>query len=130
MQLLFTIVLVLNLLVEGNAAVMLITGPGGLSAAGTGNQWSMHYGFAALAIASASLWLWRWRTDRRAVTPVLGLLLVFHSGLFVSLAVAGDQQAGMIIHAVLAALCLILFTQRARWCAAPADQPQSNVEPT
>lgn len=118
MQLLFVIVLVLNLLVEGFAAFSLIAGPGGLSAAGTGNQWSMHYGFAALAIASASLWIWPRRTDLSAVTAVLGMLLVFHTGLAVSLATAGDQQAGMVIHVVLAALCLVAFARRSSWCTA------------
>ncbi len=119
MQLLFVIVLILNLLVEGFAAFSLISGPEGISAAGMGNQWSMHYGFAVIAIASASLWVWPSRTDHRAVTAVLGVLLVFHSAVFVSLLTAGDQQAGMIIHAVLASLCLLLFTQRSRWCARP-----------
>jgi hypothetical protein len=76
----------------------------------------MHYGFAAAAIASASLWLWPVRTDRRAVTAVLGILMVFHAGIFVSLTTAGDQQAGMIIHAVLTALCVVLMTFRSRWC--------------
>ena len=85
MHILFTIFLVLNLLVEALAAVALITGPGGVSAAGTGNQWSMHYGFAVIAVASASLWIWPWRKDYRAVTAVLGMLLVFHSMLFISL---------------------------------------------
>jgi len=116
LQLLFVIILVLNLLVEGFAAFSLILGPGGLSAAGTGDQWSMHYGFAVLAIASASLWVWPRRTDLRAVTAVLGILLVFHTALFVSLATAGDQQIGMVIHAVLAALCLVAFARRSSWC--------------
>ena len=116
MKLLFVVVLALNLLVEGFAAFSLIAGPGGLSAAGTGEQWSMHYGFAVIAIASASLWIWPWRTDLRAVTAVLGILLVFHAALFISLATAGDQQVGMVIHAVLAALCLVAFTRRSSWC--------------
>jgi len=115
----FVIVLVLNLLVEALAALALITGPEGISAAGSGNQWSMHYGFAVLAIASASLWIWPARTNHRAVTAVLGILLVFHGALFVSLTTAGDQQAGMIIHMVLAVSCLVLFTQRSRWCDKP-----------
>ncbi|MEQ8484428.1 MAG: hypothetical protein RIB46_08685 [Pseudomonadales bacterium] len=114
MNVLFIILLVLNLLVEALAAATLIGGPGGLAAAGSGNQWSMHYGFAALAIASASLWVWPRRHDPAAVTPVLGLLMVFHSGLFVSLAVAGDQMGGMVIHAVLAAMAIGLFVSRAK----------------
>ena len=126
MQILFTIFLALNLLVEALAAVTLITGPGGVSAAGTGNQWSMHYGFAVIAVASASLWIWPWRRDYRAVTAVLGVLLVFHGMLFVSLTTAGDQPAGMIIHLVLATLCLLLFTQRSRWCEKPGGSQAEN----
>ncbi|MBX3705910.1 MAG: hypothetical protein KF911_04685 [Pseudomonadales bacterium] len=121
MKLLFIVVLVLNLLVEGLAAVSLILGPDGLSAAGSGEQWSMHYGFAVIAIASASLWVWPRRTDLGVVTAVLGILLVFHSALVVSLATAGDQQAGMVIHAVLAALCLVTFVRRSSWCLPVGD---------
>lgn len=116
MKTLFIILLVLNLLVEALAAATLIGGPGGVAAAGAGNQWSMHYGFAALAIASASLWVWPHRSDPRAVTAVLGVLMIFHSGVFVSLTLAGDQAAGMVIHAVLASLCILLFGTRRRWC--------------
>jgi hypothetical protein len=43
--------------------------------------------------------------------------MVFHSGLFVSLAVAGDQMGGMVIHAVLAAMAIGLFVSRTRWQA-------------
>lgn len=116
MKVLFMVVLVLNALLESVAAVSLIGGPAGLSAAGQGGQWSMHYGFAALAIASASLWVWPWRADLKAVTAVLGILLVFHTGLLVSLLVAGDQAGGAVAHAVVAFLCLVAFTQRKRWC--------------
>ena len=116
MKTLFAITLVLNLLVELMAAATLIAGPGGISAAGTGNQWSMHYGFAVLAIASISVWIWPYRNNYKAVTSVLGFLLTFHTGLCASLVVAGDQLAGSVIHAVLALLCLICFTQRIRFC--------------
>ena len=68
MKIFFTVVLALNLLVEGMAAFTLIGGPQGISAAGTGGQWSMHYGFAAIAIASAGLWLWPYRNNKAAVT--------------------------------------------------------------
>lgn len=118
MQKLFIALLVLNFLTEAMAAVMLITGPGGLSAAGSGEQWSMHYGFAALAIGSAALWVWPFRNNLNAVTAVLGVLMTFHTGLLVSLVVAGDQMAGVVIHAVLAVLCIVLFTQRRSWCYA------------
>lgn len=117
MKILFIILLVLNFLTEAMASSALIGGPEGISAAGQGGMWSMHYGFAALAIGSASLWIWPHRTNMKAVTAVLGVLMTFHSGLFVSLTAAGDQQAGMIIHAVLAVLCIFLFTQRSKWCS-------------
>lgn len=118
MKTVFTIFLVLHFLIETLAAVANIGGPEGLSAAGTGGQWSMHYGFAAFALATASLWVWPHRTNLAVVTAVLGVLLVFHVGLFISLTAAGDQAAGMVIHAVLAVLAIFLFTQRKKWCTA------------
>lgn len=117
MRVLFVVLLILHLLMETMAAVALIGGPQGISAAGQGAQWSMHYGFAALALASVSLWVWPRRDDLAAVTVALGLLLTFHAGLTVSLAVAGDQTFGMIGHAVLAVISLVLITQRTRVCA-------------
>ena len=117
MRVLFVVLLVLHLLMETMAAVALIGGPEGISAAGQGAQWSMHYGFAALAMASVSLWVWPRRDDLAAVTVALGLLLTFHFGLTLSLAVAGDQIGGMISHGVLAAISLVLITQRAKVCA-------------
>jgi len=121
MKTVFTTFLVLNFLTETLAAATLIGGPEGIAAAGSGGMWSMHYGFAALAMASASLWVWRVRTDLGAVTAVLGVLLTFHAGLLISLALAGDQMAGVIIHAVLATLCLFVFTQRAKCCASSVE---------
>jgi hypothetical protein len=118
MQKLFVTFLVLNFLTETMAATALIGGPDGIAAAGRGEMWSMHYGFAALAIASASLWVWPCRTDFKAVTAILGVLATFHAGLFASLTIAGDQLAGVVIHAVLAVLSIGLFTQRSKWCAA------------
>ncbi len=119
MRILFVVMLVINFLMETLAAATLIAGPGGIPAAGTGEQWSMHYGFAALAIASISLWIWPRRNDAGAVATVLGVLLVFHTGIAVSLATAGDQMGGMVMHTVVAAMCLALFFQRAR-VTAPA----------
>ena len=116
MKTLFAIFLVANLLTETMAALTLIAGPDGLAAAGTGGQWSMHYGFAALAIAAASLWVWPQRNVLVAVTPVLGILLTFHAGLLLSLTVAGDQQAGVMLHALLFVLSAALFATRKRWC--------------
>ncbi len=120
MKTVFSTFLVLNFLAEGMAAAMLIGGPEGVAAAGSGGMWSMHYGFAALAMASASLWVWRVRTDLAAVTAVLGVLLTFHIGILISLSLAGDQMAGVVIHAVLATLCLLAFTQRSKWCIGDA----------
>ncbi len=114
MKVLLIAALVANLLLETMAALSLIGGPGGLSAAGTGGQWSMHYGFAALAIASVSVWTWFQRSQAAALTVALGTLLVFHSGLAVSLAAAGDQQGGMVAHIVLAVLFAVLFAGRSK----------------
>jgi hypothetical protein len=116
MKILFIVVLVLSFLTEALASFSLISGPEGVSAPGLGNQWSMHYGFAALAIASISLWTWPYRTHLPVVTFALGVLFTFHTGLSISLNIAGDQQAGLIIHTVLSILCLILITQRSKWC--------------
>jgi len=116
MKILLSAVLILSFLAEALAAVTLITGPEGVTAPGLGNQWSMHYGFAALAIASISLWTWPYRTNMPVVTFALGVLLTFHTGLSISLNLAGDQQAGMIVHTVLSVLCLVLITQRSKWC--------------
>ena len=116
MKILLSAVLILSFLAEALAAVTLITGPEGVTAPGLGNQWSMHYGFAALAIASISLWTWPYRTNMPVVTFALDVLFTFHTGLSISLNLAGDQQAGMIVHTVLSVLCLVLITQRSKWC--------------
>lgn len=119
MKIAFTTFLVLNLLTELLAATSLIGGPMGIAAAGhtPGGGWAMHYGFAVIAIASALFWLWPYRSNLSAVTAVLGILLTFHICLFISLSIAGDQQAGMIIHAVLAVFSVVLFSQRKKWCS-------------
>ena len=126
MKILFNVVLILSFFFEALASVSLITGPEGFTAAGSGNQWSMHYGFAALAIASMSLWAWPYRTNLPVVTFALGVLFTFHTGLSISLNLAGDQQAGMIIHSVLSVLCLVLVTQRSKWCDV-ADEAAKNA---
>jgi len=116
MKILLSIFLFIHAATELLAAASLIAGPGGIVAAGAGEQWSMHYGFAAFAIATVSLWVWPYRSELRVVTPLLGLLLTFHFSIFVSLTLAGDQVAGMLIHAVLAVTAASLFVTRARWC--------------
>lgn len=113
----FSATLILSLLLETMAAFALISGPGGISAAGQGEQWSMHYGFAALSIASISVWTWPHRTNLSAVTLCLGVLLTFHAAIAISLAIAGDQMFGLISHTILTVACIVLFTQKSSWCS-------------
>ena len=101
MKYVFIALLIQNFLAEAMAATSLIGGPGGITAIGSGGQWSMHYGFAVIAIASAGLWIWPARRELSAVTVTLGILTVFHIGVLISLALAGDQAAGVVIHSVL-----------------------------
>ncbi len=111
-------VLILNLLAEGLAAFFLITAPENLFAEGQleGVLWARMYGFAALAVASAVFWVWPNRDNSKAVGTVLGVLLTFHFGLSIALAIAGDQILATIIHAIIAVLFLVLYTQRSKWC--------------
>ena len=111
MKILFNVAIILSALAELFAAGSLIGGPAGISAAGSGEMWSMHYGFAALAIASLSIWIWPHRDNLAAVTVALGVLVVFHVGVCASLAMAGDQAGGMILHGVLAAMFITLFAR-------------------
>ena len=112
MKILWNVVIILSGLTELMAAATLIGGPGGVSAAGSGNMWSMHYGFAALAIASLSVWIWPRRHEVEAIAVALGVLITFHTGLLISLTLAGDQPVGMILHGVLAVLSLTVFFNR------------------
>ncbi len=114
----FITLLVLNFLGEALASTSLILGPNGISQAGAGEMWSMHYGFAALSIASISIWAWFQRRSFEALTVALGTLLVFHAGLTISLYLAGDQQGGMILHSVLTLLSGIAFANRGKIAAA------------
>ncbi len=118
MRVFFIIVLVLNLLIESLAAASLILGPqGAFAEVRTGDgTWSMIYGFAAFAIATAIIWIWPNRNDNKAVGSVMGMLVTFHTALFIALAIAGTQNVGMIIHGVMAVFCLVLLTQRSKWC--------------
>ena len=116
MKYLFGVLLILNFLAEALAATSLIGGPDGIAAAGSGGQWSMHYGFAVLAVASAGLWVWPQRRNLGAVTAVLGILTVFHVGVLVSLILAGDQPAGVVIHGVLAPLSALCLLKRRAIC--------------
>jgi len=117
MKIFFISVLVLNLLLEGLAAAGLIAGPTGISniQPETG-MWAMNYGFGAIAIASAIVWVWPHRDNLQATGSVLGMLLTFHVALCISLSLAGTPVGGIVAHAVMAVLCLIAYTQRAKWC--------------
>jgi hypothetical protein len=119
MKIFFIGVLILNFVLEGLAGFGLIAGPQGLfsDTRPEGGMWAMNYGFAALAIASAGFWVYPYRENRQAVGAVLGLLLTFHTLMCLSLTIPGDQVSGVIAHGVMAVLCLILYTQRSRWCA-------------
>ena len=44
-----------------------------------------------------------------------GILLTFHAMVFVSLAMQGVQPQAMTIHGVMAALAILLYSQRARY---------------
>ena len=116
MKLLFSLLLVFNLLVEVLAAVATIGGSGEISSVVSAGHWSMHYGFAVLAIASLSIWVWPFRNELKPVTVALGLLMTFHIGVLCSLLIAGDQQIGVVLHSMLATLSVGLFSTRRRWC--------------
>ena len=118
MKTFFTGVLVLNLLIEGFAATTLIGAPEMMFAEGheAGAMWARLYGFAVLAIGTTVFWIWPNREDIRAVGSVLGVLLTFHTSVFVALATSAGQLGNSIIHGVMAALCIFLYTQRSKWC--------------
>jgi hypothetical protein len=118
MKNLFTGFLVINLLLEGLAGAALIGGTLELftiEQLETG-MWAMVYGFAALAIASAIFWVWSHRARSEAVGPVLGILLAFHALVAVAFALQGNQVPVVIVHAVMAALAIFLYSQRTTWC--------------
>lgn len=118
MKILFNVFLVANLLAETLAALTLIGGPLGLQAPEpvAGSRWAMNYGFAVIAIASAIFWLWSKRTSLTAVTPVLGMLMIFHISLAIALSMDPLQFVGFILHSVLATIAVVLFATRSNWC--------------
>ena len=118
MKKLFTTYLVLNLFLEGIAAVTLIGAAVGLFTIAQleSGTWSMNYGFAAIAIASAIFWVWPHRSKREAVGPVLGILLVFHAFVSVSFAVHGNQVPPVVVHGIMALLGIFLYARRSEWC--------------
>ena len=115
----FTGFLILNLLIETMAAVAMIGGAGGLIEAGEvmASIWTRNYGFAAFAIGSAVFWIWPYRENIQVVRAVMGILMTFHTGVAISLFMAGTQMGTSALHAVLAVLSIALYSQRARWCA-------------
>lgn len=127
MHIVLSIALILNALTEILAAASLIGGPEGISAAGAGQMWSMHYGFAALAIASISIWIWPQRYNRHAVTPALLTLIVFHIGLCCSLTLAGDQFGGSVIHGVFVVVFVLLFATRGSYVTDATDAAPSDL---
>jgi len=118
MKNLFTGYLVLNLLLEGLAAITLIGGTLGLITIANleSGLWSMNYGFAAIAIASTIFWVWPHRSRREAVGPILGVLITFHALVSISFAIQGDQVSPIAVHGVMAALAIFLYSQRSKWC--------------
>lgn len=119
MKNIFSSYLVLNFLLEGLAAITLIGGTLGffsIAQLETGS-WAMNYGFGAAAIASAVFWVWPYRDSSQAVGPVLGILFAFHAAVFTSFALQGIQMSAAVVHGVMAALGLFLYTQRSKWCA-------------
>ena len=119
MKKLFTTYLVLNLFLEGVAAVTLIGAALGLFAIGQleSGTWSMNYGFAAIAIASAIFWVWPHRSKREAVGPVLGILFLFHALVSISFAMQGNQVPPAVVHGIMGLLGIFLYVRRSEWCA-------------
>ncbi|MDH3619894.1 MAG: hypothetical protein OER91_03325 [Gammaproteobacteria bacterium] len=118
MKNLFTIYLVLNLVLEGIAAVTLLGAGTGLFTIDQfeGGMWSMNYGFAAIAIASAIFWVWPHRSKQDVVGPVLGILLVFHAALALSFMIQSTQTPSIIVHGCMALLGIFLYMRRSAWC--------------
>jgi hypothetical protein len=118
MQKVFTGYLLLNLALEGLAAITLIGGALGVFSIDNleAGMWPMHYGFAAIAIATAVFWVWPQRTKPDSVAPILGILLSFHALVSISFGIAGGQVPAMVVHGFMAALALYFYSQRARWC--------------
>ena len=119
MKNLFSVFLVTNLLVEGLAGIALIGVTLGLFSIEQlePGMWTMVYGFAALAMATPIFWVWPYRTKREAVSPVLGILLAFHALVALAFALQGNEVPAVILHGLIAALAIYLYSQRTAWCA-------------
>ena len=117
MKKLFLGLLVFNLLLEGFAAISLISAPGaGLPGAGPAEiSWARNYGFAALAMASLIVWIWPQRNNAAAVSTVLGLLMVFHLGISLSLTLGMGPMLFATLHGLGGLVAVVLFATRSRW---------------
>ena len=118
MKKLFVGFLVLNVLLEGLAAAFLVGGSQGILSVTQqfyGDMWAANYGFAAIAIASAIFWIWPHRENRQVVSAVLGIRLTFHTMVFVSFVIQGDQIPPTVIHGVMAAIAIVLYSKRSKY---------------
>ncbi len=110
--------LLLNLVFEGWIAVVLISAPFRLADFNAmAQQWSVHYGFAALAMATAVFWALRFGASETGLAALLGILTCFHLGLTVSSALIfvqaeAVQATGLfpvITHGLLLAGCIFFY---------------------
>ena len=118
MKIFFTVVLILNLVIEAFAAFVLIGSPETMFPEGqvAAVMWARNYGFAALAVGTTVFWIWPHREDFNVVGTVLGILLTFQIAISVALGISGAMMGGMILHSIMAVLCIFLYTQRSKWC--------------
>lgn len=118
MKNLYTGALILNLLVEGLAALVLIGVPQSVVVNGQVQEvlWARIYGFAALGIGSTVFWAWPNRGDFKSAGTALGILLTFHISITLGLAVSGELLAGAILHALMSVLFVALYLRRSDWC--------------
>lgn len=118
MKKLLNIMLILNFFTEAPAGVLLVFSPASVLPAGQieGAIWARNYGVAALAMASMVLWLWPHRDNYATTGVVLGFLMGFHTALTAALLTAESLLAAAALHSILAALCIVLYFQRAKWC--------------
>ena len=123
MKKLYSAVLIANLLIEGVGASALFAAPDFLVDASNESAmlWAWNYAFVALAVGSAVFWAWPHRDSFTAAGAVLGILFSFHLAIAMALAIADELFVDVVLHGVFALLCLYLFTQRLRWCRAPAS---------
>ena len=122
----YTTILIANLVIESIGAGALFMAPWFLVDASNASAllWSWNYGFVALAVGGTVFWAWPHRDDFAASGVVLGVLFSFHLAISVALAIVNELFIDIVLHGVFAMLCLYLYTQRSRWCLAPASTPK------